>query len=59
MLKSETERVLRRCIEETNAEFTEQQIQCLTMAFMKICDRIVEEAISNNSANSGNQGRGR
>lgn len=58
MLKSETDRVLRRCIEETGAEFTEAQIQALVAAFMKICDRMIEEAFANNSS-SGNQGRGR
>lgn len=57
MLKSEVDRVIRRCMEETGAEFTEQQIQCLTIAFIKICDRMIEEAQANSSSN--NQGRGR
>ena len=54
MLKSETEHMLRRCMEETKAEFTEEQIQFLALAMNKICSRIVEEALS--SANSNRQG---
>ena len=57
MLRSETERMLRRCIEETGAEFTEEQIQCLALAFMKICERMIEEGFANNSGNSGGRGR--
>lgn len=56
MLKSEAERMLRRCIEETKAEFTEEQIQCLILAFLKITDRMIEEGFANNSGSS-NRGR--
>ncbi|MBY0548647.1 MAG: hypothetical protein K2W95_15355 [Candidatus Obscuribacterales bacterium] len=57
MLKSETERMLRRCIEETNAQFTEEQIQCLVAAFIKITERMIEEGFANNSGSSGSRGR--
>lgn len=46
MLKSEMDRMFRRCIEETKAEFTEEQIQCIIMAMSKICGRMVEEAMA-------------
>lgn len=59
MLRSETERMLRRCIEETNAQFTEEQIQCLVVAFIKITERMIEEGFANNSGSSGSSGRGR
>lgn len=55
MLKSEAEKVLRRTIEETKAEFSEEQISCLVTAMMKICGRIVEEALA--SAKSGPGGK--
>lgn len=51
MLKSETEHMIRRCMEETKAEFTEEQIQFLALALNKICQRIVEEAMSSSSSN--------
>jgi len=55
MLKSEIDRMLRRCIEETKAEFSEEQIECLVLAMNKICGRIVEEALS--SYRPGTSGR--
>lgn len=45
MIKSESERILRRCIEETKAQFSEEQIKCLSLAIMKICEELVEEAL--------------
>jgi len=51
MLKSETEHMIRRCMEETKAQFTEEQIQFLAIAMNKICQRIVEEALSSSNNN--------
>lgn len=58
MLKTETEQILRRCMEETKAEFTEEQIQFLAIALNKICGRIVEEALSSFKAGGGGRGGG-
>ncbi len=55
MLKSEMEKVFRRCMEESKAEFTEEQIQCIIMAMNKICGRMVEEALA--SFGRGSSGR--
>ncbi len=46
MLKSEAERVVRRAIEETNAEFTEEQIQAICQITVKVASTIVEEALA-------------
>ncbi|MBX9571105.1 MAG: hypothetical protein K2X77_19570 [Candidatus Obscuribacterales bacterium] len=53
MLKSEMDRMFRRCIEETKAEFTEEQIQCIILAMNKICGRMVEEALASFRPGSG------
>jgi hypothetical protein len=47
MLKSEAERVVRRALEETGAQFTEEQIQALCRICTKIASTIVEEAFAN------------
>jgi hypothetical protein len=49
MLKSEAERVVRRALEETGAQFTEEQIQALCHICTKIASTIVEEAFANSS----------
>lgn len=54
MLRSEAETVMRRCMEDTKAEFTEEQIQCLVTAILKIGGRMVEEALA--SSSRGSQG---
>jgi hypothetical protein len=46
MLKSESERILRRCMEENKAEFSEEQIKCLTQAILEIVDQMIQEALS-------------
>lgn len=46
MLKSEAERVIRRALEETGAEFTEEQIQALSLLVSRIATTTVEEALS-------------
>lgn len=56
MLRSEAETVLRRCMEESKAQFTEEQVQCLVAAFLKIGGRMVEEALAS-SSRGGGQGR--
>ena len=43
MLKGDAERIVRRAMEETGAEFTEEQIQALSIVCMKIAGRLVEE----------------
>lgn len=53
MLKSEAEKIFRRNMEDTNAQFSEEQIQCLVAALMKISGRIVEEALSSYKPGSG------
>ncbi len=46
MLKSEAEKVVRRAIEETGAEFTEEQIKAICAIVTKIASTTVEEALS-------------
>jgi hypothetical protein len=46
MLKSEAERVIRRALEESEAEFTEEQIEALCLIITKIASVTVEEALS-------------
>lgn len=46
MLKSEAEDAIRRLAEETGAQFTEEQVQTLARAITKICERMIEEALS-------------
>ena len=58
MLRSEAETVFRRCMEDTKAEFTEEQIQCLIMAIVKIGGRMVEEGVAS-SGRGGGPGSGR
>jgi len=46
MYRSEAELVVRRAIEETGAEFTEEQIQAISIITTKVATAIVEEALS-------------
>lgn len=46
MLKSEAERVVRRAIEDTKANFTEEQIQAICQITIKIASTVVEEALA-------------
>lgn len=46
MYRSEAELVVRRAIEETGAEFTEEQIQAISIITTKVATTIVEEALS-------------
>lgn len=46
MLKSEAETMVRRAIENTGGQFTEEQIHALAQMVMKIAGRIVEEAFA-------------
>ena len=43
MLKGVAERIVRRAMEDTGAEFTDEQVQALGMMCMKIAGRLVEE----------------
>ena len=47
MLKSEAEHIIRQAIAETDAQFTEEQIQALCILINKIALRTVEEAFAN------------
>lgn len=53
MLKTETEQLFRRVMQETNAQFTDEQVSCIVQAMLKICARITEEAMNNRGGNSG------
>ncbi|MBX9670875.1 MAG: hypothetical protein K2X93_25005 [Candidatus Obscuribacterales bacterium] len=46
MLKSEAERVIRKAIEESDAQFTEEQIKALSQMMLKISATTVEEAFA-------------
>lgn len=46
MYKSDAERMVRRAIEETGAEFTEEQIQAISIITAKVAAAVVEEALS-------------
>jgi hypothetical protein len=46
MLKTEAERLIRRTLEETNAQFSEEQIQALCLIVTKISASTVEEALA-------------
>ena len=47
MLKSEAEGIVRRAMEETEAEFTEKQIEAISKSIIKIVERMIEDAFSN------------
>lgn len=53
MLKSEAERVVRRALEETNAQFTEEQIDALSLLVSRIAITTVEEALAQWRPQSG------
>jgi hypothetical protein len=52
MLRSEAENAVRRAMEETGAQFTDEQIAALAAAMVKIAGRIIEEALSTWNRNS-------
>lgn len=54
MLKSEAEHFVRRAMEETSAQFTDEQVQALAYMMTKITARMVEEAMA--STKTGPQG---
>jgi hypothetical protein len=56
MLKSEAERIVRRAMEETGAQFTEEQIEAICKITTTIASRIVEEAFSNWRPGAGKPG---
>jgi hypothetical protein len=53
MLKSEVERVVRTVNEETNAEFSEAQIEALSQMILKITSVQIEEGFANNRGSGG------
>jgi hypothetical protein len=56
MLKSEAERVIRRALEDTGAQFTEEQIQALCILVNKIASTTVEEALASWRPSGGGGG---
>lgn len=46
MLKSQAEQMIRRAMEETGAQFTDEQVQALATVIMRIAGRLVEEAVA-------------
>jgi hypothetical protein len=38
--------MVKRAMEDTEAQFTDEQVQALTQMIMKICGRIIEEALA-------------
>ena len=46
MLKSEAEGMIRRSLEEHGGQFTDEQIKALAEVIMKICGRMIEEALA-------------
>ena len=46
MMKSEAEGMIRRALEENEAQLTDQQIAALAQAMLKICGRVIEEALA-------------
>ena len=57
MLKSEVERVVRKCIEETKAEFTEEQIEAISLMLLRVTATQIEEGFANNRGGGGGRGR--
>ena len=53
MLRSDAERIIRKHIEESGAEFTEEQIQALSQIILKIASTVVEEAFASWRPSSG------
>lgn len=46
MLKSEAERVVRQVIEDTGAQFTEEQIAAISQICLRVAATVVEEALA-------------
>jgi hypothetical protein len=46
MLKSDSEHIIRRAMEDTGAEFDDKQVEALSIMVMKIAGRLVEEAVA-------------
>lgn len=46
MLKCDAEHIIQRAMEETGAEFTDQQVTAMAVLVMKIAGRLVEEAVA-------------
>jgi hypothetical protein len=59
MLKSDSERMVRRAIEDTDAKFTEEQIQALSQMILKIVSAQVEEMLALWRPSGGGGGGGR
>lgn len=53
MLKSEAERIIRKAMEDHNAQFTEEQVEALCQMFLKITQTTIEEAFANWRPSSG------
>lgn len=53
MLKSEAERIVRKAMEDHNAQFTDEQVEALCQMFLKITQTTIEEAFANWRPGSG------
>lgn len=53
MLKSEAELMVRRVAEETNVEFSDEQVAALALIVVKIAGRMIEEAFASMSNKPG------
>ncbi|MDZ4833497.1 MAG: hypothetical protein SGJ27_06930 [Candidatus Melainabacteria bacterium] len=53
MLKSEAERVIRKALEESDAQFTDEQITALSLIMIRITATTIEEAFANWKGSGG------
>jgi hypothetical protein len=57
MLKSEATRVIKNIVEETGAQFTDEQIEAITQMFLRITQTTVDESLANfRPSSSGGRG---
>ncbi len=56
MLKSEATRIIKNIVEDTNAKFTDEQIEALTQMFLRITQTTVDESLANFRPSSGGRG---
>lgn len=53
MLKSEATRVIKNIIEETGAQFTDEQVEAITQMFLRITQTTIDESLANYRPSSG------
>ncbi len=57
MLKSEASRIIKNIIEDTGAQFTDEQLEAITQMFLRITQTTVDEALANYRPSSGGRGQ--